>query len=111
MNSNTVSDRIRKLNHLIQHEIAPLLLQEIDESQFGLITVKKVEVSRDLSIAKIWVSCMLNPEDFEAEANKHVYKIQQALNKHMHSKKVPKIIFKNDNTSEYVAKIENLLEK
>ena len=106
-----MSDRIRKLNHLIQHEIAPMLLQEIDESHFGLITVKKVETSRDLSIAKIWVSCMLNPEDFEKEANKHVYKIQQKLNKHMHSKKVPKIILKIDDTSEYVAKIDSLLEK
>lgn len=106
-----MSDRIRKLNHLIQHEIAPLLLQEIDESRFGLITVKKVETSRDLSIAKVWVSCMFNAEEFEKEAKLHVYKIQQALNKYMYSKKVPKIIFKNDDTSEYVAKIDSLLDE
>lgn len=106
-----MSDRIRKLNHLIQHEIAPLLLQEIDERHFGLITVKKVDTSRDLSIAKIWVSCMLNSQDFEKEAAKHVYKIQQSLNKYMYTKKVPKIIFKNDDTSEYVAKIDDLLSK
>ncbi len=106
-----MSDRIRKLNHLIQHEIAPLLAQEIDERHFGLITVKKVETSRDLSIATVWVSCMLNPHDFEKEASKHVYKIQQSLNKYMYSKKVPKIIFKLDDTSEYVSNIENLLQQ
>lgn len=95
---------------MIQHEIAPLVLEEIDASHFGLLTVKKVETSRDLSIAKIWISCMQNAQDFEAEANKHIYKIQQSLNKTMYSKKVPKIVFKIDDTSAYVAKIENLLQ-
>lgn len=96
---------------MIQHEIAPLVLEEIDASHFGLLTVKKVETSRDLSIAKIWVSCMQNAEDFEKEACKHIYKIQQSLNKAMCSKKVPKLVFKIDDTSEYVEKIEKLLEK
>lgn len=106
-----MSDRTKKLANLIQHEIAPILFQEVDERHFGLITIKKVDVSRDISIAKVWVSCMQNAQDFDKEIAKHVYKIQQNLNKYMHSKKVPKLIFKIDDTSEYVSKIEELLQK
>ena len=106
-----MSDRIKKINHLIQHEVAPLLLQEIDESHFGLITVKKVETSRDISIAKVWVSCLQNEEDFEQEISKHIFKIQQILNKHMHSKKVPKLVFLIDQSSKYVENIEDLLKQ
>lgn len=106
-----MSDRTKKLGNLIQHEIAPMLIQYIDERHFGLITIKRVEVSRDISVAKVWVSCMFNSADFEAEVQKHIYKIQQILNQHIHSKKVPKLIFKNDDTSDYVDKIEGLLKK
>lgn len=106
-----MSDRTLKLANLIQHEIAPVLFQEVDERHFGLITIKKVEVSRDISIAKVWVSCMKNENDFEKEIEKHVYKIQQKLNKYMYSKKVPKLVFRIDDTSAYVDKIEGLLRK
>ena len=49
------TNRIAKVNSLIQHELGPILHEFLDW-QNGLVTISKVETSKDMKYAKVWVS-------------------------------------------------------
>ena len=49
------TNRIAKVNSLIEKELGPILHEFLDW-QKGLITISKVETSRDMKYAKIWIS-------------------------------------------------------
>ena len=50
-------NRIQKVNSLIEHQLAPILLTAL-EGQKGLVTITKVETSRDMKWAKVWISIL-----------------------------------------------------
>ncbi len=54
------TNRIAKVNSLIQHELGPVLHKFLDW-QKGLVTITKVETSKDMKYAKIWIS-IFNPD-------------------------------------------------
>lgn len=51
-------DRAHRVADLLQKTLAPLLMQEMNDSRFRLMTITSVTVSRDLSFAKIYVSLL-----------------------------------------------------
>jgi ribosome-binding factor A len=53
------TNRIAKVNSLIEHELGPVLHEFLDW-QKGLVTITKVETSKDMKYAKVWIS-ILNP--------------------------------------------------
>lgn len=54
-------NRIDRIGELIQHEVAALLLREMQDPRIKLISITHVIVSRDLSFAKIFIT-QLNEE-------------------------------------------------
>lgn len=66
-------DRTQRVADLIQHALAQLLLEEMDD-RFRFVTITGVTVSRDCSYAKIYVSML------EDEADK-IKKIVDMLNR------------------------------
>lgn len=88
-----MSTRTEKIASLLQHEIAPLLLQHLDESRFGLITVKKITVLADLSLARVYVSVLENSAAFFAEIPKKAWKIARDLAPRLALKKTPRLEF------------------
>ena len=55
------TNRIAKVNSLIQHELGPVLLEYLRDFK-GLVTITKVDTSRDMKWAKVWVSIIpINP--------------------------------------------------
>lgn len=57
--------RTDRLADAIQQEMARYIQQELKDPRLGLVTVSGVELSRDLSHAKIFVSCIGSPEPNE----------------------------------------------
>ena len=49
------TNRIAKVNSLIQRELGPILNEFLDW-QKGLVTITKVETSKDMKYAKVWIS-------------------------------------------------------
>ena len=45
-----------KMNNIIQRELSEILQTEVRDPQIGFCTITAVEVTNDLSIAKIYVS-------------------------------------------------------
>ena len=57
--------RSEKIQGLMKQEISKSILQELKDPRIGFVTVTQVEVSRDLSLAKVYISIMGSEEQIE----------------------------------------------
>ncbi|OCG28349.1 ribosome-binding factor A [Gilliamella sp. wkB108] len=57
-------NRSSRVGHELQKEIAIILQREIKDPRLGMVTVSGVDISRDLSYAKVFVT-FLNDDDPE----------------------------------------------
>lgn len=107
-----MSQRIKKVNELLKHEVNQLLFKEIDFYDI-LVTITEVNASPDLKQAKIKISVL--PQEKGGSAlkiiKKNIFQIQQDLNKRLYMRPVPKIRFEIDQTEIKAQRIEELLSK
>ena len=52
--------RTRRVGEQLQRELAALIRDEIDDPRIGMVSISGVEVSRDLSHAKVFFSTMVS---------------------------------------------------
>ena len=88
-----MTERIPKVNELLQQELGSILLRELDVSENTLVTLTRVDTAPNLQQAKIYISVM--PEEKEKEVLRllqtEVYRIQQFLNKRHNMRQGPRI--------------------
>lgn len=60
------NSRTRRIADQIQRDLSVLIQQEVKDPRLGMVTVNAVRVSRDLSYADIYFTCMVFGEDAEA---------------------------------------------
>jgi ribosome-binding factor A len=105
--------RIIQLNELFKREVSKILLKENVFGRDILVTVTRAEITPDLGEAKIFISVL--PEDRQGEVltvlKKGIYPTQQQINKSLHLKKVPKIIFCTEKKVKEAGRVEELLEE
>ena len=58
--------RTQRIGDQMQRELALLIQREIKDPRLGLVTITAVDVSRDLSHAKIFITIMGQDDDQEA---------------------------------------------
>lgn len=56
-------DRRDRVADLIQKTLAQLILEDMSDERFHLVTVTGVTLSRDLSYAKVYVSVLMDDEE------------------------------------------------
>ncbi|MDD5626771.1 MAG: 30S ribosome-binding factor RbfA [Patescibacteria group bacterium] len=106
-----MSHRILQLNSLIQQELSRAFLTEVFLNRHALTTITKVETSRDLDHAKIWVSVL----PFEKGQNilktlqKNAGRLQSFLNARLVLRKIPRLKFVLDATELKADRINRLL--
>ncbi|OAB80271.1 30S ribosome-binding factor RbfA [Cochleicola gelatinilyticus] len=110
------SNRQKKIAGVLQNDLANVLQQMLRESgQMGIIiSVSKVSVTVDLSIAKVYVSVFPadKAETMVNELNVLKPKIKHQiaqLTKHQ-LRKMPELTFFNDDSLEYIEKIEKAVK-
>ena len=103
--------RTARLNELIRHIVAEEL-ELIDDERIELATVVAVESEPDLRHAIIYVSS-LSGEDSDgdvAEAlSDHRKRVQAAIGRQAHFKRVPELEFRPDEVTRGAARIETIL--
>jgi len=110
--------RTDRLNSLLREVIAEVIMREIRNPKINapshLITVKKVDITKDLHQAKVYISLMGS----ESEKKKVLRALQSAAGyisiqaaKKVVMKYFPTLTFYIDDTLENEIKIHNLLEK
>lgn len=105
------TNRIAKVNSLIEKELGPVLHEFLDW-QKGLVTITKVDTSKDMKYAKVWIS-IFNGDDNKILdfLTKNIYDIQGELNKNFVTKIIPRINFKLDTSPRYVQHIDELIRE
>jgi ribosome-binding factor A len=105
------TNRIAKVNSLIQHQLGPILHEFLD-FQKGLVTISRVETSKDMKWAKIWISVFNGDDKIILDfLTKNIYDIQGEMNKSFATKIIPRISFYLDTSPRYVEHIDEVIRK
>ncbi|WP_017217784.1 30S ribosome-binding factor RbfA [Pseudoalteromonas sp. NJ631] len=107
--------RTDRVAQQIQKEIAVILQREIKDPRLGMVTVSAVEVSRDLSYAKVFIT-VLNTSDEDktkqsaAILNEAAGYIRSLLGKRIRARIMPELKFVIDNSLMEGMRISNLVD-
>jgi len=106
-------ERITKVNELIKEELGKIILKEFDPANDVLITLTRVDTSKDLLHSKVYVSVFpeSNSKTVLKDLEKQIYFLQQKLNNKLKMKPVPKIRFVEEKETVKAGRIEEILEK
>jgi ribosome-binding factor A len=105
--------RIDRINELIKETLANIIQEEVEIPTGVFLTVVKVDTSRDLRYARVFVS-VFPEKKFQKIIDllkKRIYSIQGTLNKKLHMKPLPRIEFVAEKTEAEADKIEKLLKE
>ncbi|TBU97916.1 30S ribosome-binding factor RbfA [Stutzerimonas kirkiae] len=109
--------RTQRVGDQMQRELAQLIQREIKDPRLGLVTITAVEVSRDLSHAKVFITLMGQDEDQAAitdnlrilnDANGF---LRMQLGKLMKLRSVPQMHFHYDASIRRGAEMYSLIER
>lgn len=109
-----MSIRSEKVSEEIKHKISEVLTKDLEELHLGMVTVTKVLMSNDLKTSKIYLSFIGNKEPAEVCLDKINYRkklIRMHLSRKVYLKAVPELFFYYDDTTEYAARINELIKK
>ena len=108
-----MADRIQRIQSIIGKNISEIIQFEVKNPRIGFCTVSEVEVSKDFSFAKVYVSFLgaKYPNQNLEELNKTKGYIRSSLAKKLDIRKTPEIIFLLDKTYETVSHLEEVLQK
>ena len=109
------STRQLKISRLIQKDLG-MIFQQLSHSLFGgaMITVTKVHITRDLAIAKIYLSLFVTSDKpaLLESIRMHSKEIRRELGSRVHHQLriIPELHFFMDDSLDYLENIENLLK-
>ena len=108
--------RQKKINTVLQQEIASLLQEAIRKGSIGnlMVSVTKVKVTSDLSLAKVYLSIFQNDKALEYFENlkENGFKLRHDLSQKMKNqlRRIPELNFYLDDSLDYIETIEKELE-
>ena len=112
MDHNKPYDRIERVNKQILDILGGILFKYIDLSYLGFVTFTKVNVSRDLRMAKVFYSVInqsMTKELLDIEINKHRKPFKKYMSPELTMKHTPDLRFFFDDTYEYTEYVSKLI--
>lgn len=113
--------RVARLEKEVQSVVSTFIIQKLQPELPGLVTIGRVQIPSDLRQARVYVSLLnLNPDekvnDDDLDLSLEILQawapeMQQAINRKVQMKYLPKLTFFADESTEKILKIENLLSK
>ncbi|GIO29956.1 MULTISPECIES: 30S ribosome-binding factor RbfA [Paenibacillus] len=104
--------RVGRVGEQIKKELSQLIQSELKDPRIGFLTVTGVDVTNDLSQAKVYLS-VLGDEEQKENSLKALEKangfLRSELGKRIRLRHIPELIFKFDESIAYGSKIEKLL--
>jgi len=104
--------RIERVNQLIKEEISALLQRGLKDPRIGFVTVTEVEVSKDLSHAKVYVSILGSEAEWRASLaalESASGFIHHQLRRRLRLRVIPSLLFRPDRSMAHAARIQGLL--
>jgi ribosome-binding factor A len=110
------SKRQLKIARQLQKDLSEIFRLKLD-SYFKntLITITRIQVSPDLSVAKVYISAFNADKNTQVvdQINQHKGEIRGALGRRIGKqvRKVPELVFVEDHGSEHASNIDDLLSR
>lgn len=95
----------------IQKELGNILLTEAKDKDFKNVVITAVEVSNDLSFAKIYFTTVDDRKHVESDLNKACGFFRSLLSQRLEIRHTPELRFIFDESIEYGRKIENIIKE
>lgn len=105
--------RLAQVNEQLKREISRILRREVHDPRLGVVIVTGVEVTSDLSLARVYVRPGEPNKDWEAmmeglqAAGPYV---RRELGKDLRLRNIPELDFREDRTLEKAMRIERILD-
>ncbi len=106
--------RARRVGEQIQRELAVLIQREVKDPRLGMLTVSAVEVSRDLSLAKVFVTVFNEEHDMAKTLdvlNHAAGFLRHCLGKSMSLRSVPTLKFIYDASVSNGNRLSSLIDQ
>ena len=109
-----MSVRSEKVSEEIKHKISEVLTKDLAELNLGLVTVTNVVTSKDLRVAKVYLSFLGNKQPADVCIEKVNFRkkdIRMHLSSKIYLKYMPELFFYYDDRVEYASRIDELIKK
>lgn len=106
--------RYEKVAEAIRKEVSLIVHDELKDPRLGFITITRVELTQDLRYAKIFFSVLGSEEDYKktkAALDSALGFIRRLVAERIKLRFAPEIIFRQDRSSEYSMRIQEVLEE
>lgn len=107
-------NRTRRVGEQIQRELAQLIQQEIKDPRLGMVTVSGVDVAKDLSVAKVFITVMGENPDIKLSLQvleKAAGFLRHELGRRMTVRHVPQLRFFYDESISRGADLSRLIDE
>lgn len=105
--------RAQKVAEAIQKEISSLIIKGMKDPRVGFVTVTAVDVTSDLSLAKVFFTVIGDDKarkDSAAGLKSAIPYIRREIGKQLRLRVVPEVVFHYDTSIDYGHHIESLLK-
>lgn len=105
--------RVKRVEREIHHAIAQYLIRNFNTSNYGIVSVTRVESNRELKHAKVFISCLQSPKSIEEivnELNDQHAEAQAFLAQTLKLRNTPILKFVTDTGFEKMLRVEGLLK-
>lgn len=105
--------KIERLNHTFMEEISQILMTEIKDEDIRFVTVTGVDITSDLSFAKVYVTVLdeTKKEKTLEALNGASHFIRGKLSERVEIRHTPELKFIYDSSIDYGNHIEDIIEK
>lgn len=110
----THGSRQGRLGHQLQQEIALIVQRELKDPRLGFVTITRVELSRDLSHAKVGFSCLGGAQErqhSQEALDSACGFIRGLVTKRLPLRIIPEIVFHYDDTIAHAIELEKALDR
>ncbi len=109
-----MSIKTERLGNVLHREISNILMSEIKDKDLNFVTITKVDLSSDLSYAKVYFTCL--DESKKDKVLKDINNARKFIRSILMKRKIemriiPELSFIYDDSIEYGNKIESIIEK
>tara|TARA_Y200000002_G_scaffold311023_1_gene267944 strand:- start:644 stop:985 length:342 start_codon:yes stop_codon:yes gene_type:complete len=107
------STRVPKIEDFLKKEISQIISSQIKDPRYKFLNIVDVKCSSDLSVAKVFYTIIdgdISNSPNSKSLEKFSSMVRSKLSKFMQIRRVPKLIFKYDESLERYNKIDALLK-
>ena len=107
-----MSVKIERLNNLFLAELSSIIFKEIKNPVIKTVTLTAVEITNDLSFAKVYFTCMNEDKDkVLSELDEAKGFLRTKLANTIDIRHTPELIFVYDNSIDYGMNIERIIDE